>query len=90
VAVQGLVGLAAVGLVAYDQWDNRAVLLAPVKGQTVTSGSYGDELKTLGLEVLGVIVITVIAGVNDTWGATMGLLVLILWILALINKGAKK
>lgn len=84
---QAVVGLAAVALVAADQWNERAVLLAPLKGQKAANPvAYTEQLKMLGLEVLGVLVITVVAGVNDTWASVAGVLILILWILFFINR----
>lgn len=85
-AIQQAIGLASVGLVVADNWENRAALLAPVKG-----GSSIDTatLKTLGLQVLGVIIVTVISGVSSQWAAVMGVLVFILWVLFLIGRSTK-
>jgi hypothetical protein len=88
-AAQALIGLAAVGLVVANEWKDRAMWAGAIASPSSTNpASFRSELVRLGEMVAGVVVITVIAGVNGQAAAVMGVLVLILWLLFLIHRAA--
>lgn len=83
---QTLVGAGGVALVATNFWTG---------GQrgSVSAGLFGSgdpgvahkALLTLGGEMIFVVVLTILAGLGDTWGAAMAVAIVGLWILWAIN-----
>jgi len=91
-ASQTVIGLGAAGLGFAVAWHDRDVYAAGLKGSSaVNPASYRSSLVRLGEIVLGVVVITAVAGVSPQWAGVMGVLLVILWLLWLMESvGGKK
>lgn len=87
---QSLVGLGGVGLVGANFWfgGDHPTVSAGLFGSGDPGAAHGALLR-LGGEMLLVVVITVLAGVSDTWGTAMAVAIVGLWILWAINHYAK-
>lgn len=88
---QAAVGLGAIGLVIANQVTHRPLALSSVisNTKTVTPASQSQWSEIL-FEVIGAIVLTVIAGIG-TYGAKIaGVIVVLLWVLFLITYESSK
>jgi hypothetical protein len=83
---QSIVGAGGIGLVLANFWfgSNRKVVSAGLFGNGDPSAAH-QSLLVLGGEALFVIVATLLAGISDSWGAAMAVLIVALWVLWAIN-----
>lgn len=87
-ATQTLVGLGGTALVAANFWhspDRASVSSAIFSGSDLSSAH--QAILDVAFEGIFVVVATVLAGVSDSWGSTMVVLIVALWILWLMNTG---
>lgn len=88
---QTLVGLGAVGLLAANEWTgpDRGLFGGVLWNGKDATQAHKAMVRLLG-ELLFVVVLVVLAGLNGSWPTLVAVTVAALWVLFLINRNTKK